>query len=87
MNLEKICRTVANMTEHNQHGEALEYIAKEFNETDFLAVFEEINKQHDKLRCISLDLQTVRNGIAKRMLNKIYKIHGSHVFNELQNAL
>lgn len=61
--LTEICNTIAKMTENNQHGEALEYIASEFNEIDYLAVFKEINKQHDRAQCISHDLQIVRLGI------------------------
>jgi len=83
----KMLNNIYQMTDNNQHGEVLQYIAKIIGHKIYEAIFTHINKLHDLEGSMPTDLREYRNRNRNEMFEYIKSEYGIETFNKIYSNL
>ena len=78
---------ISEMTDNNQHGEVLQYIAKITGHKIYEAIFNHINKLHDLEGSMPTDLREYRTRNKNEMFEYIKSEYGQTIFNQIYSNL
>lgn len=75
------------MVDHNQHGEVLEEVAKDFNLSHYAKIFESVNRIHILEQSLSYDLMKVRDRVKEEMFNCLENILTSSEYQAIRSIV
>lgn len=80
-------QTIAQMTDDNQHGEVLQYIAKIVGHKQYETIFKLINQLHNIEGSMPTDLREYRNRNRNELFTYIVSDKGQTYFNLIYSNL
>jgi hypothetical protein len=83
----KLLSDLRELTETNNHTEALLQIAKYFRLRKLVNAFEAIETLHIEMGSLDFNLEKVRNRFNARLFNHIRESHGEQVRNQIYDCL
>jgi len=86
IDIDKIFKKVSELTNINDHGGALLYLAKTLGYKDLEKIIDYINKIHDIEGSIDKDLRNFRTSKMEEVFSRIKKQYGKDVFTKIKSA-
>lgn len=80
-------QTIAQMTDNNQHGEVLQYIAKCVGHKQYESIFKLINQLHNIEGSMPTDLRSYRDRNREELFAFIISDKGQTYFNKIYTNL
>jgi len=85
--LEKLLQELTNLTNTNQHTEALLQIAKYFRLRKLVSAFEAIETLHIEMGSLDFGLEKVRSRFSARLFDHIRESQGEQVRKQIYDCL